>query len=84
MSPHPAPRRLLITLLRGLHLPKQYNYYKDQLVSSVQGHHLHTKQQKEATTGSRGQNPLLKAGGHGLSIQLLTSGRYTLMIVSKI
>ena len=36
----------------------------------------HNKQTNIATTGSRGRNPFLIAGGHGLSMQyLLTSGR---------
>ena len=42
----------------------------------------HNKQTNIATTGSRGRNPFLIAGGHGLSMQLFTaalaaqSGRY--------
>ena len=53
----------------------------------------HNKQTNIATTGSRGRNPFLVAGGHGLSMQLFTaalaaqSGRYpgyAPMFVSKI
>ena len=33
----------------------------------------HNKQTNIATTGSRGRNPFLIAGGHGLSMQLFTA-----------